>query len=301
MAQQAAQVVFPERIIKKTSPFVTLLRFVRNKPVGAIAAAIVLALGLSALFAPLITPYDPLSTRVGPIQDAPSTRFLFGTDSAGRDVLSRVVYGGRTSLMTAVLAVAISTFVGTLIGLTSGYFEGKLDLILQRMIDSIMSFPAMILALAVISVLGPSTRNLVITIAVVMTPQAARIVRGSVLSVKQNVYVEAARSIGAKDTRILLFHILPNVVAPILIIVSVQVGYGILVEASLSFLGLGTPPPNPSWGSMLSEEGRQSMETAPWLAIFPGLFLSLAVMGLNLFGDALRDVMDPKMRGRTRT
>jgi ABC-type dipeptide/oligopeptide/nickel transport system permease subunit len=187
---------------------------------------------------------------------------------------------------------------GTLIGLISGYWEGWLDLGLQRIMDALMTIPGLILALAIVSVLTPNTTNAMLAIAIVIIPGNSRIVRGAVLSAKQNPYVEAARALGCRHLRIIASHILPNVTAPILIIASIWLGNAIFIEASLSFLGLGTQPPTPSWGLMLSSTGRAFMEQAPWLAVFPGLAISLAVLGFNLFGDALRDVWDPKLRGR---
>ena len=203
-----------------------------------------------------------------------------------------------SSLWVGLLAVGIGTVAGTIVGLMSGYWEGWLDLVLQRVMDALMAIPALILALAIVSVLTPSTTNAMLAIAVVIIPGNSRIVRGAVLSAKQNPYVEAAQALGCRHRRILISHILPNVTAPILIIASIWLGNAILIEASLSFLGLGTQPPTPSWGLMLSSTGRAFMEQAPWLAIFPGLAISLAVLAFNLFGDALRDAWDPKLRRR---
>jgi ABC-type dipeptide/oligopeptide/nickel transport system permease subunit len=230
---------------------------------------------------------------------APSWQHPFGTDDIGRDVFSRIIYGARISLWVGLLAVGIGTFSGTLIGLICGYWEGWLDLMLQRVMDALQTIPGLILALAIVSVLTPNTTNAMLAIAVVIIPGNSRIVRGAVLSAKQNPYVEAARALGGSHLRIITSHILPNVTAPILIIASIWLGNAIFIEASLSFLGLGTQPPTPSWGLMLSGTGRAYMEQAPWLAIFPGLAISLAVLGFNLFGDTLRDIWDPKLRGRS--
>ncbi|MBM4406661.1 MAG: ABC transporter permease [Chloroflexi bacterium] len=274
--------------------------FAKRKPIGAVAAVLLIALILATALAPWVSPFPPLKTLVGPSFDGPSWSHLFGTDGTGRDVLSRVLHGGRVSLTIGILSVLLGTTLGALVGLVSGYFGGMVDSVLQRLIDTLMAFPSMILALAIVSILGPSNRNLVITIAVVILPLASRVVRGSVLSAKQNIYVDAARAIGSSDKRIMFVHILPNVFAPILVVMSIQIGQAILLEASLSFLGLGTPPPHPSWGGMLSQEGRNNIETAYWVGLFPGVFLSIAVLGFNLLGDALRDILDPKLRGRGR-
>jgi len=252
----------------------------------------------TAIFADVLAPYDPLFTRPEIRLAPPSWQHPFGTDDIGRDVLSRIIYGTRLSLWVGLLAVGIGTVAGTLIGLICGYWEGWLDLGLQRVMDALMTIPGLILALAIVSVLTPNTTNAMLAIAIVIIPGNSRIVRGAVLSAKQNPYVEAARALGCGHLRIIASHILPNVTAPILIIASIWLGNAIFIEASLSFLGLGTQPPTPSWGLMLSSTGRAFMEQAPWLAIFPGLAISLAVLGFNLFGDALRDVWDPKLRGR---
>ena len=274
---------------------------IRRKPLGAISAVILCGLLATAALAPVIAPYDPyrfnLNERGLPIRlQPPDTRFLFGTDTHGRDVLSRVIYGARVSLMVGFLSVAIGTLAGTLIGLVSGYWEGSTDQALQRLVDTIMAFPGIVLALAVLSVFGQSLLNVILVIGLVIAPGAARVVRGTVLSVKHNTYVDAARAAGASSWRIILWHILPNVFAPILIIASVWLGNAIVIEAALSFLGLGTPPPTPTWGGMLSGEGRRSLETAPYLAVFPGLAISIVVLAFNMFGDAVRDLLDPRLR-----
>jgi ABC-type dipeptide/oligopeptide/nickel transport system permease subunit len=283
-------------------PVVTLNRAralwdtLKRKPLGSISAALIVVLVLTAIFADVLAPYDPLLTAPEIRLQAPSRAHPFGTDDIGRDVLSRVIHGSRISLWVGLLAVGIGTAAGMVIGLVSGYFEGRLDLILQRIMDAIQAIPGLVLALAIVSVLKPSTTNAMIAIAMVIIPGNARIVRGAVLSAKQNRYVEAAQAIGCQHPRIIASHILPNVTAPILIIASIWLGNAILIEASLSFLGVGTQPPDPSWGLMLSSTGRAFMEQAPWLAIFPGLAISLAVFGFNLFGDTLRDAWDPKLR-----
>jgi len=269
---------------------------IRKKPLGAASALLIVLLVLTAIFADVIAPYDPLAAQPEVRLAPPSRAHLFGTDDIGRDVFSRVIYGSRISLWVGLLAVGIGTVVGMVIGLVSGYWEGHLDMVLQRVMDAIQAIPGLMLALAIVSVLKPSTTNAMLAIAVVIIPGNSRIVRGAVLSAKQNRYVEAAEALGCRQLHILGLHILPNVTAPILIIASIWFGNAILIEATLSFLGLGTQPPTPSWGLMLSSTGRAFMEQAPWLAIFPGLAISLAVLGFNLFGDTLRDAWDPKLR-----
>ena len=271
----------------------------KRKPLGAAAASIILLIVFTAIFADVLAPYDPLFTHPEIRLAPPSWQHPFGTDDIGRDVFSRIIYGARISLWVGLLAVGIGTVAGTIIGLICGYWEGRVDLVLQRFMDALMAIPGLILALAIVSVLTPNTTNAMLAIAVVIIPGNSRIVRGAVLSAKQNPYVEAARALGCGHLRLIASHILPNVTAPILIIVSIWLGNAIFIEASLSFLGLGTQPPQPSWGSMLSSTGRAYMEQAPWLAIFPGLAISLAVLGFNLFGDTLRDIWDPKLRGRS--
>jgi peptide/nickel transport system permease protein len=271
---------------------------IRRKPLGAVSAAVIVTLVLTAIFADVLAPFDPVETRPEIRLQAPSRAHPFGTDDIGRDVLSRVIHGARISLWVGLLAVGIGTFAGMIIGLLCGYCEGRVDLILQRVMDAVQAIPGLMLALAIVSVLKPNTTNAMLAIAIVIIPGNSRIVRGAVLSTKQNRYVEAAQAIGCRHPRIILTHILPNVTAPILVIASIWLGNAILIEATLSFLGLGTQPPTPSWGLMLSSTGRSFMEQAPWLAIFPGLAISLAVLAFNLFGDTLRDAWDPKLRSR---
>jgi peptide/nickel transport system permease protein len=271
---------------------------IRRKPLGAVSAALIVLLVLTAIFADVLAPYDPLAAQPEIRLSAPSRDHPFGTDDIGRDVLSRIIHGSRISLWVGLLAVGIGTVAGMLIGLICGYCEGRVDLVLQRVMDAIQAIPGLVLALAIISILRPSTTNAMLAIAIVIIPGNSRIVRGAVLSAKQNRYVEAAQAMGCRHLRIIASHILPNVTAPILIIASIWLGNAMLIEASLSFLGLGTQPPTPSWGLMLSSTGRAFMEQAPWLAIFPGLAISLSVLGFNLFGDTLRDAWDPKLRRR---
>ena len=286
----------------ETPPVVALSRgralwsAIRRKPLGAASAALIALLVVTAMGADVLAPYDPLAAQPEIRLAPPSWAHPFGTDDIGRDVFSRVIYGGRIALWVGLLAVGIGTIVGMIIGLACGYWEGRLDMVLQRVMDAVQAIPGLMLALAIVSVLKPNTTNAMLAIAVVIIPGNSRIVRGAVLSAKQNRYVEAAEALGCRQLHILASHILPNVTAPILIIASIWFGNAILIEATLSFLGLGTQPPTPSWGLMLSSTGRAFMEQAPWLAIFPGLAISLAVLGFNLFGDTLRDAWDPKLR-----
>ena len=268
----------------------------KRKPLGAASAGLIVMIVLMAIFADVLSPYDPLATQPEIRLKAPSWEHPFGTDDIGRDVLSRVIHGARISLWVGLLAVGIGTAAGMVIGLVCGYCEGRVDLIFQRVMDAVQAIPGLVLALAIVSVLRPNTTNAMLAIAMVIIPGNSRIVRGAVMSAKQNRYVEAAQAIGCRHPRIILSHILPNVTAPILVIASIWLGNAILIEATLSFLGVGTQPPTPSWGLMLSSTGRAFMEQAPWLAIFPGLAISLAVLGFNLFGDTLRDAWDPKLR-----
>src|SRR5713101_765485 len=243
----------------------------KRKPLGAASAALLVVIVLTAIFADVLAPYDPLETRPEIRLSAPSRAHPFGTDDIGRDVLSRIIYGSRISLWVGLLAVGIGTAAGMVIGLLCGYCEGRLDLFGQRVMDAIQAIPGLVLALAIVSVLKPNTTNA--TIAIVIIPGNSRIVRGAVLSAKQNRYVEAAQALGCRHPRIIASHILPNVTAPILVIASIWLGNAILIEATLSFLGVGTQPPTPSWGLMLSSHGACSMN-----AIFPGLAISLAVL-----------------------
>ncbi|MFN8559453.1 MAG: ABC transporter permease [Dehalococcoidia bacterium] len=270
----------------------------RRKPLGVVGLALILLMLFVAIFAPLVAPHDPTQIRMTRRLQPPGLTFPFGTDNVGRDVFSRVVYGARISLTIGALAVTLGTVGGALLGLVSGYVGGRLDFVLQRAMDMIQSFPLLILALVIVAMLGASTRNVIIAIAVVLIPGAGRIVRGSTLSVRTFPYIEAARTVGASDLRIVALHVLPNVAAPIIVIATATLGSAILVESSLSFLGLGSSPTAPTWGGMLSIEGRTFFQMAPWLAVFPGLAISVAVLGFNLLGDALRDLWDPTLRRR---
>ncbi len=261
----------------------------------ALAGLFFLALlGLSAAFAGVLAPYDPLEMRVRERLQPPSPAHPFGTDDFGRDILSRVVYGSRVSLQVGLVAVGIACAVGVPAGLVAGYAGGLVDGVIMRVMDSILAFPAILLAIAIMALLGPSTGNVMVAIGIVYTPVFARVVRGATLSVKACDYVEAARALGAGELRILLRHVLPGTLDPAIVQTSLALAYAILAEAALSFLGLGTQPPEPTWGSMLSF-GRQWIQEAPWFTFFPGLAIFLTVLSLNLVGDGLRDALDPRL------
>ncbi|HLZ69774.1 MAG TPA: ABC transporter permease [Dehalococcoidia bacterium] len=271
-------------------------RLLRSQPLGVFGLLVILALILVAILAPQIAPYDPTSIQFHNLL-RPNATNLFGTDDKGRDIFSRVIYGSRTSLEVGIIATAVGVIGGTFIGLVSGYFGGWSDMAIQRVMDAMMAFPILILALIMIAVVGPSIRNLMAIVGVAIIPGIGRIVRGIVLSEKENMYVEAARTLGARPERIIFRHILPNLLAPLIVIATSLLAGAILIEASLSFLGLGTPPPTPSWGADLSGQAQRYFTHAPWMAIFPGAALSLVVLGFNLLGDALRDILDPRLRG----
>lgn len=278
------------------TPWGTLRRAVRRKPLGALGAVIILAAVLVALFAPVLAPFNPFQINSANLLAPPSGQHLLGTDEFGRDVLSRVIYGARVSIFVGLMAVGLGCTLGGVLGLVSGYFGGTVDYLVQRVMDTLMAFPSLILALAMVAALGPSIQNVIIALAVVMLPNACRVVRSTTLSVRERPYVAAARSLGLTDARILFLHVLPNCVAPFIILTTAGLGSAILAEATLSFLGLGTPAPEPSWGAMLSGKTQSYMMEAPWLAIAPGLAITSVVFGFNFLGDALRDLLDPHQR-----
>ncbi len=273
------------------------IRLAWNSPLGTLGLLLVLLQISAAFLAPVIAPYDPYAQYYNHVMEAPSWHHLFGTDNFGRDLFSRIIWGAQISLKVGVVAVSIGTFLGGILGLFSGYFGGKPDIILQRVMDGWMAFPGIILALAILAVLGPGEVNVMIAIGISQIPSANRVVRGAVLAEKSNLYVEAARAISSSELRIMFRHIIPNVAAPIIVVVTIALGQAILSEAALSFLGVGVQPPNPAWGSLLSGYSRTYMLVAPWMAVFPGLAIFLTVMGWNLLGDAVRDVWDPRLYG----
>jgi len=271
-------------------------RFARQRSAGAAGAAVIVLIMLCAVFAPEIAPYDPLGIHFSAQLSAPSAEHWFGTDAYGRDLLSRLIYGSRTALLVGFTSSVLGATLGALVGATSAYFGGRTDLWIQRVVDVFLSFPIIVLALAVVSILGAGVGNVITAITIPMIPNSAKVVRSSGLSVREMPYVEAARAVGLSHARIILRHILPNVMAPYLIMLTAYVGQAILLEASLSFLGLGVAEPTPAWGLMLRGAAVEFAESAPWMAIFPGLAISLAVLAFNLFGDSLRDALDPKLR-----
>jgi peptide/nickel transport system permease protein len=271
----------------------TLARALRNPRVTVCGVFLVL-MGIAALAAPLIAPYDPTAQLAKPLLQ-PGGTYLLGTDDFGRDVLSRLIYAGRISLGVAAASVVIATFAGVWLGLVAGYYRGWVETIIMRAMDVLLSFPTIILAIAIVSVLGPSIRNVIIVIAVVYIPRFVRIVYGTTLSVREAEYIQAARVIGARDPYIIRTAVLPNVLAPILVQISLSLGFAILVEAGLSFLGLGAQPPTPSWGNMVSA-ARDFMETNTVLLIAPAVAVGLTIMALNTLGDGLRDALDPRLR-----
>jgi peptide/nickel transport system permease protein len=273
------------------------IRFLaRRYPLGAFGAVIMALCVFAALFAPFITVYDPLSTNAALSLARPSAQHWLGCDFMGRDVYSRIVYGARISLAVGLGSLGIGLTCGVLIGLISGYLGGWIDLAAQRLIDILQSLPLLVMALLMTASLGPSLKNTIIAISIALIPSSARVVRSTTLSLREQPFVESAKAIGMGEVRIAFRHVLPNTLAPLIVLGTAQLGATILIEATLSFLGLGVPEPHPSWGRMLSESAAEYVRTAPWLVIFPGLAISLIVFGTNLLGDALRDALDPRQR-----
>ena len=275
----------------------TVLRFGRRKPLGAIGGVIVLALLVMAIFADRIAPYAYDQSIPAARTKPPSAQFWMGTDNLSRDVWSRVVYGARISVTVGFATVALATLMATAVGVSSAYLGGVYDIVVQRVVDAWMSFPALVVILSLMAALGPGLPNLIFALSILGAATASRVIRGSTLSVMANPYVEAARALGAGHVRIVTVYVLPNVMATIIILSTIGLGTVILAESALSFLGFGIPPPYPSWGAMLSGSGRSYMYHAPWMALFPSAAISLAVFGFNMLGDALRDVLDPRLRG----
>ena len=272
------------------------LDFARRRPLGAIGALIIVVMAVVGFGAPWVAPFDPLATDYAAMIAPPSLGHWLGTDAYGRDVLSRILFGSRTALIVGFGASVIGATLGALIGVASAYFGGRIDLVVQRIMDVLISFPLIILALSVVAILGTGVENVIFAIAIPMIPRCARVVRASALAVREMPYVDAARAAGFSSARIVLRHMLPNVMAPYLIMLTSFLGQAILLEASLSFLGLGVQEPIAAWGLMLRGAAVDFAETAPWMAIFPGVAISLAVFGFNLFGDSLRDALDPRLR-----
>ena len=274
-----------------------IVRLIRRKPLGACGALIILVMLLMAIFAESIAPFHYNETHVRDRLKPPSLPYLLGTDNLGRDIFSRIVYGARISMLVSLSAVSIGIILATLVGTLSGYFGGAFDILLQRAVDAWIAFPGLVVLLSIIAIVGTSIVNLTIVLGLLVAGGSSRIIRSATLSVREYTYIESARAVGASHGRILLRYILPNVMGPIIITATLLLGFIILVEAALSFLGFGIPPPHPSWGLMLNGSGRLYMLRAPWMALWPGVAVSLAVFGFNMLGDALRDVLDPQLRG----
>src|SRR6476661_4391296 len=274
------------------------LHFCRREPLGAFGMVIVLIMAVTGLSAELIAPYSPTANDFAAMTEAPSLAHWLGTDQFGRDLLSRIIYGARTALIVGLTSAIVGGFTGLVLGVASAYFGGKLDLVFQRIFDVVMAFPLIIMALAVVAIFGTGVENVIIAITIPLIPRCARVVRSSALAIREIPYVDAARALGFGHVRIILRHMVPNVMAPFLIMLTAFVGQAILAEASLSYLGLGVQEPVPAWGLMLQGGAEEFATTAPWIAIFPGVAIVLSGLGINLFGDSLRDVLDPKMRER---
>ncbi len=284
--------------VRANRAFDVARRFSVSNPIAAAAAAFIVIVALAGVFADLITPYGPLEVDYDYIWDSPSPGHVFGTDALGRDVLSRIIHGTRVSLRVAVISVAISKLVGLAWGVMSGYLGGRFDLVSQRFLDVLISFPGVILAMLLLVALGTGMMTVIIAIAVTGIAGTTRVIRSVTLSVRETVFVEAARALGASPLRIMIRHVTPQTIAPLLVLVSASLGSAIFAEAALSFLGMGIPPPAPSWGNILGGTLQQSFKPPWWLALFPGMAITFTILALNLFGDGLRDFLDPKLRGR---
>ena len=287
-----------EELTRKEPLLATVLGMMRRWPLGAAGAIIVVLMIVMALLADLITPYDPVVNDFTRMHEAPNLENWLGTDEFGRDVLSRLIYGARTALFVGFVSAFVGASLGLIFGVASAYFGGWFDLIFQRVMDIFMAFPLIIMALAVVSILGTGIQYVIIAITIPFVPRCARVVRSSALAIREMPYIDAARACGFSHARIIMRHMVPNVMAPFLIMITAFVGQAILLEAVLTFLGLGVQEPTPAWGLMLQGGAEEYAESAPWMAIFPGLAISLSVFGFNLFGDSLRDALDPKLRSQ---
>jgi peptide/nickel transport system permease protein len=297
MAVRLAEVAVPAAAAPRAGAWTVLARFFRKKPLGAAGGVLMLVMVLTALFAEVLQTHDPIATDAAYTLGPPAAEHWFGTDHLGRDIYSRIVHGARVSLIVGLASTLLGSVLGGLIGLLSGYIGGKTDLVTQRFLDILQGLPLLVLALVMSAALGPAIHNVVIAISIPIIPRAARVIRSSVLSIREMQYIEAARAVGARHLRIAFRHVLPNTVGPFIVLCTAQLGSAILVEATLSFLGLGVPEPYPSWGRMLSVSAAEYAQKAPHLVLIPGAAISFAVFGSNLLGDALRDVLDPRLRG----
>jgi peptide/nickel transport system permease protein len=287
-----------DALVPKRTTWGTALAFVRRQPLGTVGLVIVVVMFLAGGLADWIAPFDPEENDFTAMMEAPSLVHWLGTDQFGRDIFSRLVFGARTALIVGFSSAVLGGVIGLVMGVASAYFGGWFDLIFQRVLDVLMAFPLIILALAVVAVFGTGVFNVIIAITIPLVPRCGRVVRASALAVREVPYVDAARALGFSHSRIVLRHMVPNVIAPFLILLSAFVGQAILAEASLSYLGLGVQEPVPAWGLMLQGGAEEYATTAPWIAVFPGLAIMLTVLGISLFGDALRDAIDPKLRDR---
>lgn len=284
--------------VKRPNTAQQFLGFMRTKPLGGTGVVILFLAALVAAGAPVIVPYDPWDINATTQLLAPSSQFWFGTDILGRDIFSRTIYGTRVSLFVGVIAMLAATSIGAFVGIISAYYGGKTDLIIQRFIDSITYLPSLVLGLALMAAFGPGFTSLIIAMIIIFTSRGVRIIRSQALSIRELPYVDASYSIGASDLRIMLRHILPNTFGPMMVVATTMIGSAIVIEASLSFLGVGLPPEVISWGGMLSGEILMDFASAPWIGIFPGTALTLVVFAINVLGDAMRDIFDPRLRGR---
>jgi len=296
MAIRTIGVAIPEAFPAERAWGAAFWRFVRKNPLGAVGGLLMILLILTAVFADVLATHNPVRTSTR-VLAPPGAESWLGTDNLGRDLWSRVVHGSRISLVVGLASTLLGAVVGGVVGLLSGYVGGKTDLVSQRLMDVMQALPILVLALVMAAAMGPSLTNTIIAISVVIIPRAARVVRSSVLAIREFAYIEAARAVGVGHARVAFRHILPNTVGPFIVLITAQLGGAILVEAALSFLGLGIPEPYPSWGRMLSIAAAEYAQKAPWLVIYPGVAISLAVFGTNLLGDALRDTLDPRLRG----
>jgi peptide/nickel transport system permease protein len=291
------ELTVPAVVVDRGRFWTWLGRFIRRKPLGAAGGVLIVVMVLTAIGAELIQTHDPIATDAANTLARPTVDHWLGSDHLGRDIYSRIVHGARVSLIVGVASTLLGSVLGGIVGLLSGYLGGKTDLVTQRILDILQGLPLLVLALVMSASLGPSIQNVIIAISIPIIPRAARVIRSSVLSIREMQYVEAARALGVQHLRVAFRHILPNTMGPFIVLGTAQLGSAILVEATLSFLGLGVPEPYPSWGRMLSVSAAEYAQKAPHLVLFPGVAISLAVFGSNLLGDALRDTLDPRLRG----
>jgi peptide/nickel transport system permease protein len=297
MAVRTTAIAVPVGRVSRDGLVATVVRFARKKPLGAAGGVLMLVMLVTAVFADVLQTHDPIATAAAYTLGAPNAEHWLGTDHLGRDIYSRIVHGARVSLVVGVASTLLGSVLGGIIGLLSGYVGGKSDLVTQRILDILQGLPLLVLALVMSAALGPAIHNVIIAISIPIVPRAARVIRASVLSIREMQYIEAARALGVRHVRIAFRHILPNTIGPFIVLCTAQLGSAILVEATLSFLTLGVPEPYPSWGRMLSVSAAEYAQKAPHLVLFPGVAISLVVFGSNLLGDALRDTLDPRLRG----